>query len=929
MIRRAAVLVVLLLGSLLLPAGAQADFGLLPGTTSVTALNQDGSIARQASSHLYSFSVHFELKTDESGHTEGGEMRDALVDLPPGFVGNPQAVPSCPRQKFEGERPSCPGSTQVGVLRAIVNGLGEIKGPVFNVAPPPGVAAQLGFSSTGFTALQYGSVKSEESYGLSVLAPNAPLEVISATETIWGTPAHPSHDAERTCLNDAGIQFEGCSSDAPLLPYLTLPASCQAPPLTTVEVASKLNPGVFVGESVPMRDAGGNPMSLSGCEVVPFAPKIAATPTSRLAESGSGLDFELKLPNQGLLKPGSVSETEPEKVEVTLPEGVTINPSAADGIGVCTEAQYRSEQIDTGPGEGCPEASKVGSILAHSPLLEEPIEGALYLAKPYENPGGTLIALYIVARATERGVIVKQAGRVEPDPKTGQLITTFEDLPPLPYSDFKLHFREGGRAPLVTPPACGEYQTLAKLTPFSAPNHPYTTTASFRIERGVDGGPCPAGGTPPFNPGFEAGTLSNTAGSFSPFEMRLTRKDGDQDLTKLSTTLPPGVLASLAGVGRCSDAQIAQAASRTGPHGGAEELANPSCPVNSQIGHTDTGAGVGSVLLYVPGNVYLAGPYKGAPLSVVAIVPGVAGPFDVGTIVVRVALRFNPRTAEAQADGSASDPIPHILKGIPLKVRDIRVHIDRPNWIFNPTSCEPSSTRARLWGGGSDVFSTLDDSPIPLAAPFHASDCANLGFKPRLGLKLKGGTKRGDHPALTGTYRPRKGDANLKGLVLRLPRSAFLDQAHIRTICTRVQYAANGGSGGGCPAGSIYGKARASTPLLEEPLEGPVYLRSSNHNLPDFVASLRGLVDVEAVARIDSKNGGIRATFSNLPDAPITKVVVNMQGAKKGLIVNSTSLCAGEHRADGRFGAHNGRRQTIKPVVGASCGGKRKRTDHR
>jgi hypothetical protein len=608
---------------------------------------------------------------------------------------------------------------------------------------------------------------------------------------------------------------------------------------------------------------------------------------------------------------------------------VRLNPAAAEGIGVCTEAQYKAEQIDSKAGAGCPEASKVGSLVAHSPLLEEPIEGALYLAKPYENPSGTLIALYIVARAAERGVIVKQAGRVEPHPRTGQLVTTFEDLPPLPYSDFKLHFREGGRASLVSPPRCGDFQTVAKLYPFSDPDNPYTTTASFKIERGVDGGPCPAGGTPPFNPGFEAGTLSNTAGSFSPFYMRLTRKDGDQDLTKLSTTLPPGVLASLAGVGRCSDAQIAQAASRTGPHGGAEELANPSCPVNSQIGHTDTGAGVGSVLLYVPGTVYLAGPYKGAPLSVVAVVPGVAGPFDVGTIVVRVALKFNPRTAEAEVDGSASDPIPHILKGIPLKVRDIRVHIDRPNWTFNPTSCEELSTKATAWGGGQDVFSVLDDSPFALSARFQAADCANLGFKPRLGLKLKGGTKRGGHPALTGTYRPRKGDANLKGLVLRLPSSAFLDQAHIRTICTRVQYAANGGSGGGCPAGSVYGKARAFTPLLEEPLEGPVYLRSSNNNLPDFVASLRGLVDVEAVARIDSKNGGIRATFSNLPDAPITKVVVKMQGAKKGLIVNSTNLCAGKHRADARFGAHNGRRQTIKPVVGAQGCAKTRHKGHK
>ena len=917
MIRSKLIALAAVIASLAAPAAAQAEFGFVPETASVKAINEDGTIDTQAGSHPYAYVVHVDLKTDAEGKGEGGDMRSARADLPPGFFGNPQAVPACPHQEFEGSTPVCSVSTQVGVLRAILSGGTEIKGPIYNVVPARGIAAQFGFvgGATGLISIQYATLKAEDGYRVGIVAPDLPLGVTSVTQTIWGTPADPSHDPER------GVSLEGNPSDAAKIPFLTLPAQCQTPLETVLRADSVLAPGVFAEVNVPTVDAGGNPVPMTGCESVPFAPTIANQPTTKLAENGTGLDFELALPNQGLTDDKAIAaETQPEKVEVTLPEGVTLNPSAAEGIGVCTQAQYKAEQVNSGPGEGCPAASKVGSIVAHSPLLVEPIEGSLYLAKPYENPSGTLVALYIVARAAERGVIVKQAGRVEPDPKTGQLITTFEDLPPLPYSDFKLHFREGGRATLVSPPACGDFQTVAKLTPFSAPNHPYTTTADFKIERGVDGGACPAGGTPPFTPGFQAGTLSNAAGRHSPLQMQVTRKDGDQDLTKFSTTLPPGLLASLAGVGKCSEAQIAQAASRTGPHGGTEELANPSCPASSVIGHTDTGAGVGSVLLYVPGTVYLAGPYHGAPLSVVAVVPGVAGPFDVGTIVVRVALKFNPRTAEAEVDGSASDPIPHILKGIPLKVRDIRVHIDRPNWTFNPSSCEELSTKALAWGGGSDVFNVLDDSPFALSARFQAADCANLGFKPRLGLKLKGGTKRGGHPALTGTYRPRKGDANLKGLVLRLPSSAFLDQAHIRTICTRVQYAANGGSGGGCPAGSVYGKAKAFTPLLEEPLEGPVYLRSSNNKLPDFVASLRGLVDVEAVARIDSKNGGIRATFSNLPDAPITKVVVNMQGAKKGLIVNSTNLCAGENRADGRFGAHNGRRQTIKPVVGASCG---------
>jgi hypothetical protein len=402
--------------------------------------------------------------------------------------------------------------------------------------------------------------------------------------------------------------------------------------------------------------------------------------------------------------------------------------------------------------------------------------------------------------------------------------------------------------------------------------------------------------------------------------MRLTRKDGDQDLTKFSATLPPGLVAKLAGTSRCSDAAIDQARSRTGQNGGHEELANPSCPQSSEIGNVLAGAGVGSVLTYAKGKVYLAGPYKGAPLSVVGVVPAVAGPFDVGTVVTRQALRIDPRTGVVHVDGESSDPIPHILAGIPLSVRDIRVFVDKPDFTINPTNCDPFSTDATLWGGGNDVFGSQDDSPFGASSPFQAANCASLGFKPSLSLALKGGTKRGGHPALKATYKPRKGDANLKGVVVRLPHSAFLDQAHIRTICTRVQFAANGGNGGGCPAGSVYGKATAYTPILDEPLSGPVYLRSSNHNLPDFVATLHGLVDVEAVARIDSKNGGIRATFTDLPDAPLSKVVVDMQGAKKGLIVNSTNLCAGTHRANVAFDAQNGKELSSKPEVGASCG---------
>jgi hypothetical protein len=381
-------------------------------------------------------------------------------------------------------------------------------------------------------------------------------------------------------------------------------------------------------------------------------------------------------------------------------------------------------------------------------------------------------------------------------------------------------------------------------------------------------------------------------------------------MTRFDAILPPGVVAKLAGVSKCSDAQIARAKAKTG----IAERQNPSCPANSKIGTVQGGAGVGSQLTYVPGSIYLAGPFGGAPISAVAIVPAVAGPFDVGTVVYRQALVVNPRTGIVTADGTRSDPLPHILAGIPLRVRDVQVHVNRPSFTINPTSCDPFATKASIFGGGANPFNTADDRAVSRNARFQAANCSRLPFKPKLSLKLQGGTKRGDNPKLRSVYTPKPDGTNLKALVLRFPRSAFLDQGHIRTICTRVQFAAKA-----CPPGAIYGHARVFTPILDEPLEGPLYLRSSNHNLPDVVLALHGLVDIEGVARVDSKKGGIRVTFTDLPDAPLSKAVVTMQGGKKGLIVNSTDLCARKHHANVQLDAQNNVRKTIKPVVQASC----------
>jgi hypothetical protein len=922
--RKALALVGLLLGLLILPATASADFGFESGSVKAIASQSDGTPTTQASSHPYNFTLNFNLNAGADGFGEGGDMRDVITDLPPGFVGDPLAVPRCPRQLFEGYLPECPASTQVGILRVSGHGTANnvALGPIYNMVPPPGVAAQLAFSVANANALENALVRSEEGYGLRIGTFDIPTQLVSVSEEIWGVPADPSHDAQRGKLAAEG-NGPPVASDAPLQSFLTMPASCGAPLQTTLKVDSTLAPGVFVEQTVPSLDASGQPVALSGCNAVPFSPQVSATPTSKLAENPSGLAFELKLPNQGLTSPGGIAETEPSKVQFALPEGVTLNPSAAEGIVGCSPAQYARESAESAAGEGCPEASKLGSVLVHTPLLEEPLEGSVYLASPYDNPFNSLAALYLVARSTERGVLVKQAGKVDLDQSSGQIVTTFENLPPIPFSSFKLNFREGGRAPLVTPPSCGEFRASAKLYPFSTPTEATTVAAPFQIERGADGGACPAGGTPGFHPGLVAGSINNAAGRYSPFNIRLTRTDSEQEITHFSIKLPPGITGKLAGIPFCSDQAIAAAKARERqPHGGEEELNSPSCPAASEVGHSLVGAGVGQVLTYVPGKVYLAGPYNGSPLSIVAITAAKAGPFDLGTVVVREALRINPETAEVFIDATGSDPIPHIVNGIPVHLRDIRVYTDRPDFVLNPTSCNPTSTASTVLGSGTDFASESDDRPITVATRYQAADCASLPYKPSIQLKLKGGTKRGGNPALTVTLKPKQGDANSKTISVALPHSEFLDQAHIKTICTRVQFKAGAGNGAQCPAASVYGFAKAWTPLLSEPLEGPIFLRSSEHPLPDLVLALHGLVDFTAVGRIDSVNGGIRNTFETVPDAPISKVEVSFPGGKKSLLENSTNLCVGKHNATVEFGAQSGKATEAKVPLQPQCKGK-------
>ncbi|HET7054174.1 MAG TPA: hypothetical protein VFI09_09715 [Solirubrobacterales bacterium] len=908
---------------------------------SAEAEEEGGSPVRQAGSHPFQFTTTLQLN---AGAVSGDDLtkiveqpalpRNLRFPLPAGLIGNATIAPQCTMTDFLTRPPneiflnSCPDESAIGVASVTIiapGSLGLVRQavPVFNLPPAHGEPARFGIFPVGDPVVIDTALEPDDKYRIVASVSNVTqlAQLLASTTTLWGTPGDPRHDNARgwSCT-DRIFKTNPCARPSGLGEgaFLRMPVNCNSP----LDFGMAVEPwNAPLGSVIDSTSASGEPML--GCNRVPFDPTVSSAPTAKLAESPSGLDFKLTMPNSGLLNKDAIAEGQPKKVEVTMPEGMTLNPSAAEGLATCSPADYARERFDSRPGEGCPEASKIGNVKIKTPLIGDQIDGALYEATPHENPFDSLLALYIVARAPERGVLVKLPLRVDTNKQSGQIVTTLDNSPQQPIESFEMHFREGGRAPLVTPPACGDYPIVAKFVPWSAadPDNPapgevVTRTSTFTVQHGVDGGPCPSGGLPPFDPGYEAGSINNDAGSFSPFDMRLTRKDGEQDMTKFSTVLPPGVLGSLAGVGKCPDAAVAAAKAKTGK----EEQASPSCPASSEIGRSTVGAGVGSVLTWIPGKIYLGGPYHGDPLSVIAITPAVAGPFDVGTVVVQEALTLNPRTAEVEVDGAHSDPIPHILEGIPAKIRDLRVYVDRPEFILNPTSCDESSAKAILFGSYLDVLSPADDKPAALSTRYQAANCQNLGFKPHLALQLKGGTRRGGHPGLKATYTPRRGDANLKGLTVRLPSSAFLDQAHIRTICTRVQFAAGGGNGEQCPKGARYGYIKAWTPLLEEPLEGPVFLRSSNHKLPDLLFALHGLVNIEVDVRIDSAHGGIRASLEDAPDATLSRVVLHMQGAKKGLIINSKNLCAATNRANVLASGHNGKQFHTHPLMKAQCG---------
>jgi hypothetical protein len=951
-------LAILSLG-LICAAGAAAKnpgvFEIEPGSLDQRFENEDGTDTLQAGTHPFVVVNEFDFHTvpdplEAPIETTAGDSPKRIHSMEyPGLVGDPFAVPQCTQEEFLSAAtfPAiCSNETQVGIayttLKTGGNGKAVLKSSIHNLTPNIGVPAEFGFWAFNLPVKLAAEVRSDGDYGITLKADNVDrsLVVLGVKIELWGVPADPAHDDERASFYEdvtgapllcaskglgGSITFPPCLYHGPRRAFLTTPMDCAHGPMAT-ELFAESWSSETDADVVLSHDEAGTPAGMTGCDNVPFEPEMTAQPTTGTAESTSGLKFSLEVPTDGIRNPEGIAQSTLKKAVVKLPEGVTLNPSAGEGLGSCDPADFKRETLKALSGTGCPDPSKIGSVRIDTPLLDEPLEGSLFIAQPddkstsasgTENPFDKLLSLYIVARAPNRGVIIRAAGKVEPDPVTGQLVTTFDHLPPLPFSKFTLNFREGGRSPLATPPTCGTYSTVAELTPWSAmgPEDVQTLESPFIISSGV-GGAC-LGGKPPWRPGLRAGTLSNSAGTYSPFSLRFTRNDGEQEFTNFSIKLPPGVIGKLAGIPFCPDSAIAAARTKTG----AEELANPSCPAASEVGRTLVGAGVGSIQTYVPGKVYLAGPYHGSALSIMAITAAKVGPFDLGTVVIREALKINPETAEVFVDPTGSDPIPHIIDGVVVHARDIRIYVDRPDFVLNPTDCSRTSTASTLLGSGVDFGSDADDEPFTVTSPFQAADCASLGFKPKLKIQLLGGTKRSDNPKLRATLTARKGDANIGRAQVTLPHSEFLDNEHIKTICTRVQFAAGDVPGEKCPAGSVYGYARVVTPLLDTPIQGPVFLRSSSHPLPDLVAALHNdRININLDGRIDSfGEGRIRTTFEGVPDAPVTKFVLTMKGGKKGLLINSTNICKRKNRAIVAFDGQNGKRYVKTPAVTPQC----------
>jgi hypothetical protein len=830
--------------------------------------------------------------TQSSIPCECNDPKDVTTHAPAGVIANPSVVSICTQAQLATF--DCPADAQVGFVSFQLFSVG-LAVPLYEATPQAGQAALLVFTVPlgNIVAPQYTAINARTGgdFGLDfkVIGISHAINFPSFNISIWGVPGHPAHDILRMapgetvieCSSDPTLAMTGdvlpedckarlssgqtvtkepVASSLPVAPYTEAPTSCVGPLTATVDVLA------YDGEET---HAEAPWPATTGCDKLSFNPSLAATPTTSEADSASGLAIDLKIPQYQ--DPNTPSPAEIKANTVTLPKGFSINPSAADGKTFCTDQQAN---FGTEEAAECPENAKIGTTRVETAVLPGPIHGYVYLGEPL--PGDRY---RVILTASGFGTNVKVKGSTHPDPDTGQIVTSFPDLPQAPFQRYDLHFFGSERGLFATPTQCGTYEVRSTFTPWAKEISDQTSVQFFTVDSGPGGTPCP-NGPRPFSPRLEAGAEDNTAGVHSPFTLQLRREDGEQNLSGLTVKTPPGLSATLAGIPYCPEASIASLGSLA--HTGLIEQANPACPAASQVGTAIAGAGAGTHPVYVGGKAYLAGPYKGAPLSLIVVLPALSGPYDLGVVAVRAALEVDPETARVTA---VSDPLPRIIEGVPLRTRFIRIALDRAGFTLNPTNCDPFAVQATVSGEEGGLAQPQ--------APFQVANCADLGFSPKLRLRLSGSTTRGGNPALSTRLIPHAGDANFKSARVLLPRAEFIDNDHLAGPCTRVQFAADQ-----CPASSVLGSAKATSPLLDSPLQGPIYMRSNpDRELPDVVADLHGQIDVVLVGHTDQAKGRIRSTFEGLPDAPVSSFALNLLGARKGLLENSENLCRKPQKA--------------------------------
>jgi hypothetical protein len=873
-------------------------------------------------------------KTELTHEEPEVDMKTLRVDLPVGLSVNPGATPQCtvPAGKHP-DALTCPPNTKVGDSYITVSPEGVPLVPpitlppipVYNVVPKFGEPARFGFSVPNPVIVE------------------PPSDVYLEADVAWDSDYHEGFTikvpkASGLKLLKNRLIFEGQSHSPPGIGYfITTPSTCFDPTSPThahtystyARADSIQNPDPNFPAGSPFVESPLPPgTSPKDCATIPFNPSIGLDPATKQVDSPSGASTEVKLPVE--LNPLGQETSTMRTARVTLPAGMGLNPSAANGLQACTDAQFGK---GTRNPVACPAASKIGTAtIVTPPLPEGPLTGNVYVGeqKSRDPESGEEYRIFVNAASARYGVDVRLIGNVVANRKTGQLTAVFDDppktsvlrggrsdnlpngLPQVPFTTFRLDLDDGPRAVLSSPPTCGPNTTTSQLTPWAAATTgrpPATPSSKFDLATYPGGGACPKTmSARPFAPGFSAQPQSNKAKTFTPFATLITRPQGQQELKGLDIKLPKGATAKLKGVPYCPPKAIAAAEDRAGQ----AERKNPSCPAKSEIGSASVQAGTGDSPLKINGTAYLAGRHQGAPLSILVVTPAIAGPFDLGNVVVRVPLFLDPESARIHPK---TNDIPHVFGGTKLDIRSVFLNINRKGFTLNGTNCRKRATEGGIFGGGGDPTKPSTYSTSMVKDSFKATGCKKLKFRPKLNLRLFGKTQRDKNPKLRAVLKARKKDANIARASVALPNALFLDQASLATICTRVQFAADK-----CPKKSIYGRAKAFTPLLGKPLKGPVYLRSSNNPLPDLVAHLEGQVEIDLVGRIDSFRGGIRTTFDRVPDVPVSKFVMVLPGGKKGLLVNSTNLCAKPVKGIIKFKAQNGRKASSKPTLRTPCG---------